>query len=135
MERDSIYNYYAAEVLEDATDWMEEYLTEDTAIQEYEEVYDEMWAVDEVTGNGSSAGHPHLYAEMAQAAVFDPNIMEEVEGAFGKLEAERFVGKGYEGLVYIDASVRCWMLGELGDRLEKLWDLMRKEYLDEEVED
>ena len=135
MERNSIYNYYAAEVLEDATDWMEEYLAEDTAVQEYEEVHEEMWAVDEVTGNGSTEGHPRLYAEMVQAAVFNPDIMAEVESAFGNLEAECFVGKGHGGLVYIDASIRCWMLGELGDKLEKLWDLMRKDYLDEEAED
>lgn len=133
MVHSSFYDHYWTEVFEDACDFMESYLDEDTAFQEYEEVYDKMWATDEVCGNGYE-GYPRIYHEMVAGAVFDQELMDGVRDNFGELEAANFIGKGIDGITYIDASIRCFMLGELGHRLEPLWDIMRKEYTDKELE-
>lgn len=130
----SVYNYYWTEVFDDACEFMENYLDEDTASQKYEEVYDEMWSTDEVCGNGYE-GYFHIYREMVGEAVFDREIMKGIEENFGELDRGKFVGKGIDGMIYIDASIRCWMLGELQNRLEPLWNIMRKEYTDKELED
>lgn len=130
----SIYNYYWTEVFDEACDFMEEYLDAETADKDYEEVYEAMWATDEVCGNGVD-GYPSIYDEMVRDAVFHEHIISEIEGAFGKLDYDRIVGKGWDGIIYLDASIRCWMLGELTERLEPLWNIMRKEYTDKELED
>ena len=130
----SIYNYYWTEVFDDACDFMDEYLDEETANQEYEEVYEAMWATDEVCGNGVD-GYRNIYDEMVKDALFDEFIIGEVEAEFGKLDYARIVGEGIKGLIYLDATIRCWMLGQLGERLEPLWNIMRSEYTDKELED
>lgn len=130
----TIYNWYWTEVFEDACDFMEDYLDEETASQEYEEVYEEMWATDEVCGNGAD-GHDHIYYEIVKAALFDEYIMGEIEAEFGQLDYGKIIGQEMDGIIYLDATIRCWMLGQLGGRLEPLWNIMRSEYTDRELED
>ena len=130
----TIYDWYWTDVFEDACDFMDDYLDEETADQEYEEVFDTMWATDEVCGNGVD-GHDHIYDEKVKAALFDEYIMGDIEAEFGKLDYDRIVGKGMDGIIYLDATIRCWMLGQLGERLEPLWNVMRAEYTDRELED
>lgn len=130
----TIYGWYWADVFEDACDFMDDYLDEETADQKYDEVYDVMWFTDEVCGNGVD-GHDHIYDEMVKAALFDEYIMNEIEIEFGRLDYDRLVGKGMDGIIYLDATIRCWMLGQLRARLEPLWNIMRSEYTDKELED
>lgn len=61
--------------------------------------------------------------------------MNEIEIEFGRLDYDRLVGKGMDGIIYLDATIRCWMLGQLRARLEPLWNIMRSEYTDRELED
>lgn len=119
----NVYNYYYDLVLADGKDFIDEAVENGDYNAETDfddEVYEDMLASDEVCRNCS----PYNYKyddEMVMAALFDKDIMDGLrfDFNFGSYELfSRVAGKGDEGKDYLDAIIRCWMLGNVSPELE-----------------
>ena len=107
---------YLENVKTDVLNYIKEnYDKEDYANLDYDELYDEMWTADSVTGNGSGS-----YTFNTWEA--EENICHNLD-----LAKEAYENFGYDGVKFedgaeaIDVTIRCYFLGSvLQDVLEDL---------------
>ncbi len=107
---------YLENVKADVLEYIKEnYKEEDFANLDYEELYDEMWIADSVTGNGSGS-----YTFNTWEA--EENICHNLD-----LATEAYENFGYDGVKFedgaeaIDVTIRCYFLGSvLQDVLDEL---------------
>ena len=119
------YNY-----LEAIKDDVIEYINENINLDEVEsrdeleeQLNDDLWAEDSVTGNGSGSYtfDRHKSYENVQG---DPDAMDYIRdlvseyGVEAETVAEKFLDEDYE---YWDVSIRCYLLGQaIGEALDEL---------------
>ena len=119
------YNY-----LEAIKDDVIEYINENINLDEVEsrdeleeQLNDDLWAEDSVTGNGSGSYtfDRHKSYENVQG---DPDAMDYIRdlvsefGVEAETVAEKFLDEDYE---YWDVSIRCYLLGHaIGEALDEL---------------
>ena len=119
------YNY-----LEAIKDDVIEYINENINLDEVEsrdeleeQLNDDLWAEDSVTGNGSGSYtfDRHKSYENVQG---DPDVMDYIRdlvsefGVEAETVAEKFLDEDYE---YWDVSIRCYLLGQaIGEALDEL---------------
>lgn len=119
------YNY-----LEAIKDDVIEYINENINLDEVEsrdeleeQLNDDLWAEDSVTGNGSGSYtfDRHQSYENVQG---DPDAMDYIRdlvsefGVEAETVAEKFLDEDYE---YWDVSIRCYLLGQaIGEALDEL---------------
>ena len=103
---------------------------------EWEEVFDDMYDSDDVTGNASRAGHPDCflvsYAPDREKIAFmfaDEDIRETLEDEYGdEVPWYEFIGHRQEGITKFDAWVRIAMLCQLNDDLYKYFEQVQKDF-------
>ena len=107
------YNYYE-NMKDDIKNYIEENYENDELL-DYDELYDEMFIADSVTGNGSGS-----YTFNTWKA--EENISHNID-----LAQEAYENFGYDGVKFedgaeaIDVTIRCYFLGSvLQDVLEEL---------------
>lgn len=112
------YNYLE-NIKADVLDYIKEnYEEEDFANLDYNELYDEMFIADSVTGNGSGS-----YTFNTWEA--EENICHNLD-----LATEAYKEFGYDGIKFddgaeaIDVTVRCYLLGQV---LQEVLDELRGE--------
>lgn len=112
------YNYLE-NIKADVLDYIKEnYEKEDFANLDYNELYDEMFIADSVTGNGSGS-----YTFNTWKA--EENICHNLD-----LAEEAYKEFGYEGIKFddgaeaIDVTIRCYLLGQV---LQEVLDELRGE--------
>ena len=110
---------YLKNVREDVLNYIKEnYEKEDFANLDYNELYDEMWIDDSVTGNASGS-----YTFNTWKA--EENICHNLD-----LATEAYENFGYDGIKFddgaeaIDVTVRCYLLGQV---LQEVLDELRGE--------
>jgi hypothetical protein len=82
-----------------------------------EQLNDDLWADDDVTGNGSDAGYPMDDAEMREAVHENSELCKDALLEFGT-SSEKIAEKFLEGdYVYFDATIRCYLLGQAIDEV------------------
>lgn len=107
-----------------------------SADTEWDEVFDDMYYADDVTGNASSAGHPDCflvsYAPDYEKIAFmfaDEDIRELLEDDYGiEVPWYEFVGHGQDGITKMDVWIRTAMLGQLNDELYKYFEQVQKDF-------
>ena len=114
------YNYIEA-VTEDAAQYIRdnytaEELAEKLADREEfeEELNDDLWVADKVTGNGSGS-YTFDRAQAREYALADIDTVKEALKEFGtpaETIAEKFLGDDWE---YFDVTARCYVLGQAID--------------------
>lgn len=85
---------------------------------EWDDVFDDMYYNDDVTGNASSAGHPDCFLvtyepdyEKIAFMFADEEIHEILEDTYGdEVPWYEFVGHGQDGITKFDAWIRIAML-------------------------
>lgn len=115
--RDDIMKYdYLKNVREDVLDYIKEnYEKEDFANLNYDELYDEMFIADSVTGNGSGSYTFNTW-EAEENICHNLDLAEEAYEVFG-YEGIKFE----DGAEAIDVTIRCYLLGQaLQDVLNEL---------------
>lgn len=125
--RKTMYNYRNA-VKEDAKNYItENYTTEEIAeriaddLDRFaEELQDEMWTADEVTGNASGSYTFNTY-RAEENLLHNFALIKETAEAFG---IEPTVSAGYDhGPEWWDVTIRCYLLSEaVAEALEELKD-------------
>lgn len=108
---------YLKNVREDVLNYIKEnYEKEDFANLEYNELYDEMWIDDSVTGNGSGSYTFNTW-EAEENICHNHDLLKEAQECFGYLPTE-YISKGAE---WADVIIRCYLLGQvLQDVLDEL---------------
>lgn len=111
------YNYYYNEVIRDAEMYLDDHFEEfvirdidDHEITDYadtETIEDALFLSDEVCGNGDM-GHPRIPEDLGDVIFSD--LFRMYVRDFGEPDYERLTG--VDGRVYLDAILRCFMLGE-----------------------
>lgn len=103
---------------------------------EWDEVFDDMYCSDDVTGNASLAGHPDcflvLYAPDYEKIAFmfaDEEIRELLEDMCGdEVPWYKFVWHGQDGINKFDTWIRIAMLYELNDDLYKYFEQVQSDF-------
>lgn len=106
------------------------------AVTEWDEVFDDMYYSDDVTGNASSAGHPDCflvsYAPDYEKIAFmftDEEIRETLEYTYGVgVPWDEFIGHGQDGITKFDTWIRIAMLCELNDDLYEYFEQVQKDF-------
>jgi len=82
-----------------------------------EQLNDDLWADDDVTGNGSEVGYHMDDAEMREAVHENSELCKDALLEFGT-SSENIAEKFLEGdYVYFDATIRCYLLGQAIDEV------------------
>ena len=114
---------YMESMVEDIKEWIEDNIDvvdfDDRDALE-EQLNDDLWADDSVTGNGS--GSYTFNREKAKNYVIDNiDLVGEMIQEFGidaKTIGEKFIEQDWE---YFDVSIRCYLLGQaIGEALDQL---------------
>lgn len=79
----------------------------DTDERDYEKLYDEMWASDNVTGNGSGSFYFNTWAA-EESLCHNLDLLEDACEEFGS-DLGECLAKGAENA---DVTIRCYLLGE-----------------------
>lgn len=103
---------------------------------EWDEVFDDMYSSDNVTGNASSAGHPDCFLVTYEpdgvkiANMFaDNDTRELLEDMCGdEVPWCEFVGHGQDGINKFDTWIRIAMLCELNDDLYKYFEQVQSDF-------
>lgn len=101
-----MYNYYE-EMKKDVKEYLEEnkeYLED----KSYDEIYDEMFIADSVTGNASGSYTFSTY-QAEENIAHNHELLKEAQECFGYLPTE-YISKGAE---WADVTIRCYLLGEV----------------------
>lgn len=119
------YNY-----LESMVEDIKEYIDENINLDEVDDVddleqqlNDDLWVEDSVTGNGSGS-YTFDVAKSYKNLQGDPDAMDYIRDLVdefsvdAKTVAEKFLNEDYD---YWDVSIRCYLLGQaIGQALEEL---------------
>lgn len=104
------YNY-----LEAVTDRVREYIENEIDLDEYkgrrdeleEQLNDDLWAEDSVTGNGSGSYWFNSW-KSAECVAYNWDLLGEALQEFG-CDGINVIDKGYE---WADVTIRCYVLGQ-----------------------
>ena len=107
-----------------------------SADTDWNEVFDDMYYADDVTGNASSAGHPDCFLvtygpdrEKIANAFADKDIRETLEYTYGDdVPWDEFIGHGQDGITKFDTWIRIAMLYELNDDLYKYFEQVQNDF-------
>ena len=106
------YNYYEA-VKNDALEYIKENNLQDKS---QDELYDELFLADSVTGNTSGSYYCNTY-KAEEALVHNLDLLKEALEEFGG----DFNDALERGAEYCDVTIRCYVLGQvLADVLEEV---------------
>ena len=106
------YNYYEA-VKNDALEYIKENNLQDKS---QEELYDELFLADSVTGNASGSYYCNTY-KAEEALTHNLDLLKEALNEFG----DDFNDALERGAEYCDVTIRCYVLGQvLADVLEEV---------------
>lgn len=103
---------------------------------EWDEVFDDMYFSDDVTGNASSTGHPDCFLvmygpdrEKIANAFADEDIRELLEDTYGdEVPWYEFIGHGQDGITKFNTWIRIAMLCELNDDLYKYFEQVQNDF-------
>lgn len=98
---------------------------EENGVKDYDELYDDMFISDSVTGNGSGSYTFNTW-QAEENVCHNLDLLEEACREFG-CDASDYVTKGAE---WADVTIRCYLLGEVLS--EVLRDFPAPEEEDEE---
>lgn len=109
---------YLENVREDVLNYIKEnYKEEDFANLDYNELYDEMFIADSVTGNASGSYYCNAW-KAEEAICHNHDLLVEALECFGYEESFNAMEKGAE---WCDVIIRCYLLGQvLQDVLDEL---------------
>lgn len=111
---------YLKNVREDVLDYIKEnYEKEDFANLDYNELYDEMWTADSVTGNGSGSYYCNEY-KAQECLIGNFDLIRESLEYFGNNVIDIKLLNGE----WLDVTVRCYLLGQV---LQEVLDELRGE--------
>ena len=106
------YNYYEA-VKNDALEYIKENNLQDKS---QDELYDELFMSDSVTGNASGSYYCNTY-KAEEALAHNLDLLKEALNEFGG-DFNNALERGAE---YCDVTIRCYLLGQvLADVLEEV---------------
>ena len=105
------YNYYEA-VKNDALEYIKE---NDLQDKSQDELYDELFLADSVTGNTSGSYYCNT-CKAEEALTHNLDLLKEALDAFG----DDFNNALERGAEYCDVTIRCYVLGQID--LERLGD-------------
>ena len=106
------YNYYEA-VKNDALEYIKENKLQDKS---QDELYDELFLADSVTGNASGSYYCNTY-KAEEALTHNLDLLKEALNEFGG-DFNNALERGAE---YCDVTIRCYLLGQvLADVLEEV---------------
>ena len=106
------YNYYEA-VKNDALEYIKENNLQDKS---QDELYDELFLADSVTGNASGSYYCNTY-KAEEALTHNLDLLKEALNEFGG----NFNDALERGAEYCDVTIRCYLLGQvLADVLEEV---------------
>ena len=106
------YNYYEA-VKNDALEYIKENNLQDKS---QDELYDELFLADSVTGNASGSYYCNTY-KAEEALTHNLDLLKEALNEFGG-DFNNALERGAE---YCDVTIRCYLLGQvLADVLEEV---------------
>ena len=110
------YDYYE-NVKADVEEYIKEnYDKEDYAELDYNNLYDELFIEDSVTGNASGSYYCNTW-KAEEAIAHNLDLLREAQEVFGYLPTE-YISKGAE---WADVTIRCYLLGQaLQEVLEDL---------------
>lgn len=124
---------YRANVIEDIKNYIEENnitIYTDTQEEQYQELYDELFISDSVTGNASGSYTFNTY-QAEENLCYNLDLLGEALDDFG-CEASHILKRGAEAC---DVTIRCYLLGEcLQEVLEEIAIEREEEELEEEEE-
>lgn len=122
----SAYDDYYDEILSDAKDYIDTNIMIGAwdADTDIEDIYDDMFCSDDVCGNGHK---PQNDATMFSFLVDDDGWMFSEFGVDGRTLQEKLWGKHNDGRRWLDATIRCYLLGQVMPDIEKYWDAVRPE--------
>ena len=113
------YNYLE-NIKADVLEYIKEnYEKEDFANLDYNELYDEMFIADSVTGNASGSYTCNTW-EAEENICHNHDLLKEAQECFGYLPTE-YISKGAE---WADVTIRCYLLGQV---LQEVLDELRGE--------
>lgn len=84
-------------------------------------VGDQLWANDEVTGNGPGGGYFHIQAAAKEKVFEDFDTVIEALNEFcysAEQVGRKFLEKNY---IWLDIAARCWVLGEAVNEAVDEW--------------
>ena len=119
------YNYREAlkedilQAIAEKEQWIGKAITEvyEDKDEAYDQLYDDMWIDDSVTGNASGSYYCNTY-KAEEALCHNWDILDEALREFGCSD-ENITEKGAE---WCDVTIRCYLLGEvLGQVLEEMF--------------
>ena len=106
------YNYYES-VKNDAMEYIKENNLQDKS---QDELYDELFLADSVTGNASGSYYCNTY-KAEEALTHNLDLLKEAFNEFG----DDFNDALERGAEYCDVTIRCYVLGQvLADVLEEV---------------
>ena len=133
MSRDSYphdYNDYYTEVLDDIKEYIDDqgqwYIDNN---KDFEDLYDDLWTEDSVTGNGS--GSYYFNTAKAKEAISEYIWTD----SFKDMCDECGLRDGWvfnDGPEAIDVSIRCWMLGDVRGDAQDYFNEKFADQLEEE---
>lgn len=107
------YDYRAA-VKADILEWLKDNQTGHINDERREEIYDELFTADSVTGNGSGSYTFNTW-QAEENICHNLDLIKEVIAEFGPATKEKACSAEYW-----DVSIRCYLLGEmLGEAVEE----------------
>ena len=116
------YDYMEA-MVDDIKEWVEDNIDAtdfDDRDSLEEQLNDDLWADDSVTGNGSGS-YTFNRAKAKEYVVDNMDLLGEVIQEFdidAKTVGEKFIEQDWE---YFDVSIRCYLLGQaIGEALDQL---------------
>ncbi len=99
---------YLENIKEDVLEYIKEnYEKEDYENLDYNELYDEMFIEDSVTGNASGSYTFNTW-EAEENICHNHDLLKEAQECFGCLPTE-YISKGAE---WADVTIRCYLLGQ-----------------------
>lgn len=104
---------YLENMKEDVLNYIKEnYEKEDYENLDYNELYDEMWTADSITGNASGSYYCNAW-KAEEAICHNHDLLKEAQECFGCLPTE-YISKGAE---WADVTIRCYLLGQVLDEV------------------
>ena len=115
-----MYDYLEA-MKEDIKEWIDDNKDSIDKVEDLDEfkqnLYDDLLAEDDVTGNGSDVGYPMDDEEMREAVHENSELCKDALLDFctsSETIAEKFLDGDY---IFFDATIRCYLLGQAIDEV------------------
>lgn len=117
------YNYLE-NIKADVLDYIKEnYEEENFANLNYDELYDEMWIADSVTGNASGSYYCNTW-KAEEAICHNMDLLIDALEEFGYLTIDGLNEAIRNGAEWADVTIRCYLLGQV---LQEVLDELKGE--------